>query len=83
MFSIVRFFLLFHYLRVAAAEENLDWRSDLVNVTCFPLFAIAAALERKDVDYLSLDLGRRELDILKTLPPKFVAQVILFSLAYK
>ena len=37
-------------------------------VQCFPLSAVLAALMRNKVDYFSLDVEGRELDILKTIP---------------
>ena len=39
-----------------------------VKVQCFPFYSILLALNRTDVDYLSLDIEGDELKVLKTIP---------------
>ncbi len=39
-----------------------------LKVPCFPLASILAALHQKHVDYFSLDVEGKELEILKTIP---------------
>jgi Methyltransferase FkbM domain len=43
-------------------------RLGFVDVQCFPIYSILAALNRTTVDYFSLDIEGDELSILKTIP---------------
>ncbi|XP_065334474.1 protein Star-like [Cloeon dipterum] len=43
-------------------------RPGLVDVQCVPLFSLLAALNRTNVDFLSLDVEGSELDVLRTIP---------------
>ena len=38
-----------------------------INIQCFPLYSILAALDIKHIDYFSLDIEGAEVDVLKTL----------------
>ena len=39
-----------------------------LKIQCFPLYSILLALNRTDIDYLSLDIEGDELKVLKTVP---------------
>ncbi len=39
-----------------------------ISVPCFPLESILAALNRTHVDYFSLDVEGKEMEVLKTIP---------------
>ena len=39
-----------------------------VQVQCFPLYSILAALNTHHVDFFSLDIEGAEIDVLKTIP---------------
>ena len=38
------------------------------NVMCLPLFGVLKALNVKKVDYFSLDVEGKEMDVLRTIP---------------
>ncbi len=54
--------------------EDTGQRGQLIDtatgpsVPCFPLESILAALNRTDVDFFSLDVEGKELEVLKTIP---------------
>lgn len=46
--------------------DNPDWL--VIRVKCFPLFSFFLAFNTTTVDYLSLETGGTELQVLETLP---------------
>jgi len=62
-------------------------RRDLIEVPCFSLETMLLAINRKHVDYFSLDVEGFELDILKTIPFHRVSGIYylvdMFALSFK
>ncbi len=57
--------------QIAAADiqGNKDiQKAHVIEPQCFPLYSILLALNRKTVDYFSLDVEGAELGVLKTIP---------------
>ena len=60
----------------AAQEVKAD--AIQIKAVCFPLFDIIKAIGNPIVDYFSLDIEGVELDVLKTIPWKFVNIMVNF-----
>jgi len=69
---------------IARNINNLDRNAPVVDVQCFPLNSITAALGMRHVDYLSLDVEGAEPDILKTIDwTQLTVDVITVEYAYR
>jgi len=55
------------YMTVSHMNTFNIWNQSTVEVQCFPLNSIAAALGIRHIDYMSLDVEGSELEILRTL----------------
>lgn len=58
----------FNQGRISQNQLDDQNRVGSVQVQCFPIYSILAALNRTEVDYFSLDIEGDELAVLKTIP---------------
>lgn len=68
LFRTVVFKQNFNQGRISQNQLTDQYQAGNVQVQCFPLYSILAAVNRTVVDYFSLDIEGDELAVLKTIP---------------
>ena len=69
----------FNQGRISQNQLDDQNREGSVQVQCFPIFSILAALNQTRVDYFSLDIEGDELAVLKTIPWNNVHIQVIFD----
>lgn len=79
LFRTVVFKQNFNQGRISQNQLDDQNREGNVQVQCFPIYSILAALNQTRVDYFSLDIEGDELAVLKTIPWHNVHIQVIFE----